>query len=1322
MNVSFISSGSSGRKGGPPEHSDKGVDDVRSSSRGVISHAPRFATLMVTTIALLMLSALGVGVTATWRAIDQQREAAEGRLRDTAQALEVAVNLEIARRLSAVETLAAASGGPSFDVVAFDGRARLVAQDIGDAISLVAPDGTRLVSTRAPPNTPLASVPFHAKELLRNVFANGQPAVGGLVVGALSHEPVFSAAAPIRGADGGVAFVVVLIADASRLHDLLAAANLPNGGIAVVVDSSETIVARSDDRHDEVVGRAVLPENAPRLASAQPKRFRSVTRDGIDRVFLSLPVTSAPGWRVVFGLPASAYDASWYWPVVMFASGTIFVLLLATFAAVTLTRRMLGPLRQLTDHARLVAASGGESLAGAELPQVGIAELEDLRRGFVAAEATLRRHVATARDLNIRLTASQSELRHLFDAAPIGVARCDVSGRVLEANDIVLSLLGCSRAELESGTARWDLVTAPEYRGVAERAYAEAIGRPDGQCTPYEKEYVRRDGGRFHVLNSFTILDRARKEVAVFMLDLTDLRRLDQRLRESEARLRLFVDRAPAAIAMFDTGMHYLSVSRRFLQSYRIVGETPASMLGRSHYEIFPDTPDSWRGVHRRVLAGETLSNEEETFPRSDGKIDWVRWEMTPWYVADGAVGGALLFSEVITERKEAEAAVVASETRYREVLSTALEGIIVADANGKILTANPAALRKFGYESEDDLIGQPLSILMPPPFAAEHQMYLAEHRSDESSRVIGVRSRELVGLRRDGSEFPLELSVSSFNVGGARFFTGMLRDLTARRQAKAALRSSEERLRLATEAARIGIFDADLTTGEIRWDDRMRALWAFAPDVPVTLEAIDRAIHPDDRERQRQKRQAALDPVTGGGFVSTFRVIGATDGVERWLSANGRVRFEAGRAVRVVGAMSDVTAQRAAEAMLARDKETLEALVASRTADLEATRARLAQAAKMEALGRLAGGIAHDFNNVLQATQGAISLAERRIVEDPAKARKMLKLAMEATDRGAAVTKRLLTFARRTDLSAVPVAPAGLLRNLHELLSHTVGPKVGLTVSIEPGLPEMLADPSQLEMVLVNLVNNARDALRDGRGTIRLEATAATVTEIDTRPAPGSYVRLAVTDDGAGMPPELIERATEPFFTTKEIGKGTGLGLAMANGFAEQSGGALKVDSEVGVGTTVSLWLPVVVRAVEPDSAPIERNAESARGAASTVLLVDDEAAIRAVLSAALADQGHDVREAANPSLALDMLNGALRVDVLVTDLSMPGPIDGLDLISAARGRLRGLPAILITGHVGDAAPAALETARAGGPFAVLNKPFSEQALAAKVAELAAR
>jgi CheY-like chemotaxis protein len=315
--------------------------------------------------------------------------------------------------------------------------------------------------------------------------------------------------------------------------------------------------------------------------------------------------------------------------------------------------------------------------------------------------------------------------------------------------------------------------------------------------------------------------------------------------------------------------------------------------------------------------------------------------------------------------------------------------------------------------------------------------------------------------------------------------------------------------------------------------------------------------------------------------------------------------------------------------------------------------------------------------------------------------------MVLDAARRGAAITSRLLAFSRRGDLRAENVDAAALLNDMAEVLTHTLGGSVVCAVSANPGLPPLFADRGQLETVMVNLATNARDAMPSG-GTLSLAADAELVSAGLPHPAgltPGLYVRIEVSDTGVGMDRAVLARVTEPFFTTKEPGKGTGLGLAMAKGFVEQSGGSLSIDSAVGQGTRVILWLPAA-RSASGAVPALPDVRHSPTGGKPHVLLVDDDAIVRDILTLSLEDAGYAVQAADGGSAALTLVDQGGRLDIIVSDLTMPA-MDGLTVIRMVQERRPHLPAILLTGYAGDGAALAVGGAISGA-FSLLRKPVS--------------
>jgi signal transduction histidine kinase/ActR/RegA family two-component response regulator len=391
------------------------------------------------------------------------------------------------------------------------------------------------------------------------------------------------------------------------------------------------------------------------------------------------------------------------------------------------------------------------------------------------------------------------------------------------------------------------------------------------------------------------------------------------------------------------------------------------------------------------------------------------------------------------------------------------------------------------------------------------------------------------------------------------------------------------------------------------------------------------------------------------------------------------------------------------------------EAQVQREVAARERSQAQAAHAERMIALGELAGGIAHDFNNVLQVISGQAEMIERRR-ETPKEVLRLARLLRQAAERGGSIGRRLLAFARRDILDIEPVDLAGVLKGLRDLLGHPFASDIVIRVAAEPGLGAILADKAQLEAVLLNLAANARDAMPKG-GELTFSAASETVAQDRDDPIlkAGPYVRISVADSGTGMDPATLRRATEPFFTTKPMGKGTGLGLSIAQGFAQQSGGALALRSEPGRGTVVSLWLPRAEGVVPAPPGTVGQIRDCAGDPARRplVLVVDDDEFVRETVMMSLERAGFAAEGAADAADALACTDRGKAVDAVITDFYMPG-MNGLDLIREMQKRYPALPAILLTGHVGDIAAA---TARVvGSRVIVLQKPVPPSELAERL------
>jgi PAS domain S-box-containing protein len=586
----------------------------------------------------------------------------------------------------------------------------------------------------------------------------------------------------------------------------------------------------------------------------------------------------------------------------------------------------------------------------------------------------------------------------------------------------------------------------------------------------------------------------------------------------------------------------------------------------------------------------------------------------------------------------------------------------------------------------------------------------------DEAGRLAGILHRvrdvtELVRLRREGTERD-ELARDQ------QLLIERLR--TANEELARRDRSLSESGRLyaiALEAGRMGSWELSLPDRRMISSARHKSYYGRHPEDRFTHDELRAAIHPDDLAL----RQAALDQSyqEGADYDVEYRVIWP-DGSIHWIQVRGQVirRWPDGTPEHMAGVTLDVTERKRAE-------EMLEARVAARTSELAEANARLTaaiaerdkaeralvEARRLEAIGRLTGGVAHDFNNLLAAVIGNLELLSAALGEAPP--RRYVEAALSAAWRGGRLTQQLLAFARQQRLEAAAVDVNGLIAGMDTLLQHTLGGLVQVEMALTPALWHASTDATQLELVLLNLAINARDAMPEG-GTLRL-ATRNVERDDTTLPEelePGEYVLISVTDTGTGMPPEVAERALEPFFTTKEVGKGSGLGLAQAYGIARQSGGTARLRSRLGVGTIVELFLPRATAAAqaEPSDRQVPYRAGSRRPA---VLVLNDEPILHGIASELLVDAGYQVQEASSVHEALAILRER-RFAAAVVNSAMPG-MSGSEFARLARQLQPELQVLFITGGAEAPGPD-----RLGPGERILSMPYGRAKLLRALGRLA--
>jgi len=801
---------------------------------------------------------------------------------------------------------------------------------------------------------------------------------------------------------------------------------------------------------------------------------------------------------------------------------------------------------------------------------------------------------------------------------------------------------------------------------------------------------------------------------------------------DTEVRYRLAAKATNDAVWDWDLDSDHVLWNDALEQAY---GHPLASIECTGDWWLAHIHPDD-RGridasIHAVLDGGQTAWNDEYRFRRVDGSYAEI---LDRGHVIRDEHGRAVRMIGAmldLTRVRAAEAALRQSEERFSAILQTIEAAFAIVqvkfDADDRpvdyqFVEVNPAFERQTGV----DLHGK---------WVTEFAPELERFWFDAYGHV--AKTGEPASFESYAQAFGRWFDVRAVRVGAPadRRIAILFNDVTQRHDAEDRLRVSEslarenvQRVQLALAAgAIIGTWNWDLRTDRFTVDEGFARGFGLDPALGrerLSLEQIITSVHPEDRPGLI----AAIDEVIarGGAYAHQYRVRRA-DGRYYWIEANGRVDHSPeGIALSFPGVLIDVEDRRSIEAE--RDRataalralnDTLELRVAERTAELIHAEEKLRQSQKMEAVGQLTGGLAHDFNNLLAGISGALDLMGMRIAQGRLNdIDKYMLAAQSAAKRAAALTHRLLAFSRRQTLDPRPLDVNLLVEGMTELIQRTVGPSILVETVSAPDLWPASVDASQLENAILNLCINSRDAMPDGGRIIIetanqwLDAEAALANDL---PA-GEYLSLTVTDTGTGMAPGVIAKAFDPFFTTKPIGEGTGLGLSMIYGFAKQSGGQVRISSELGKGTSMCIHLPRYHGEAGASTAAPMQSAAALTGSCGTILIVDDEPTVRLLLTDVLGDLGYTLIEAADSLTGLKLLQSDVGIDLLITDVGLPGGMNGRQMADAGREVRPGLKTLFITGY---AESAALGNSSLGAGMQVLTKPFSIDILATRVLEL---
>ena len=623
------------------------------------------------------------------------------------------------------------------------------------------------------------------------------------------------------------------------------------------------------------------------------------------------------------------------------------------------------------------------------------------------------------------------------------------------------------------------------------------------------------------------------------------------------------------------------------------------------------------------------------------------------------------------------------SEDQFRLLVQSIVDyAIYMLDPKGFVTSWNAGAQRIKGFQAEE-IVGKHFSTFYTPE----------DREAELPAKVLGTALREgkYVGegwrIRKDGSRFWASVVIDRINDESGKLlgFAKITRDMTESRATQQALLEAERRFRILVEGVTdYAIFMLDPEGRVTNWNAGAQRIKGYIPE-EIIGEHFSRFYTPEDLASELPRRALDTALKTGRYEAEGWRV--RKDGSRFWASV-------------VLEAVRDVAGELVGFAKVTRDmSEKREAQLR-----LEESREQLFRAQKMEALGQLTGGLAHDFNNLLTAILGATDLALRNLADEE-RLRRMLDGIRNSAQRGAGITKQLLAFARAQPLDLKTIDLKAFLPDVTTLLGPSVRSNIELTIEISANVWNIEADPAALELALLNLAFNARDAMKEG-GALKISAANQSLCGTPDG-LTGDFVALTVSDTGEGMGPETMNRVFEPFFTTKAFGEGTGLGLSQVFGFAKQIGGSISVDSAPGKGAVFTLYLPA--SRGDPGGAKNDRSHGNGR-----VLVVEDDHLVSELAAAMLGELGFDTFVAHSAKDALERLSGDRRPDLVFTDIVMPGGISGIELARKIRERFPELPVLLTTGYS--------EQVAAQHEFPLLQKPYEIQSLAAAISKVLKR
>lgn len=858
--------------------------------------------------------------------------------------------------------------------------------------------------------------------------------------------------------------------------------------------------------------------------------------------------------------------------------------------------------------------------------------------------------------------------------------------------------LGGWRVEIDSGAVVWTPETAvihgmpaghspasaseaiqyyaPEHRALIQAAFERCVR--DGEEFDVVCQLHARDGRRPWV-RAMGVAERLPDgricAVQGAFQDISVLHEAQARADEAERqRLDVFEKISDAFFAL-DAGWNFTYMN----QQAGVLLERPRdSLLGRNVWSEFPEAVGSeFHRQYQQAAESRQTSRFQAFYPPLDKWFD-----VSAYPIHDGL---AVYFRDVTRDRQRQEELrlIDAALSRQNDIVMITEADILDAPDGPRIVYVNDAFERLTGY-TRSEVIGRTPRLLQGPD-SDRKQLERIRNALRNRQPVRG----EVLNYSKSGACYWLDIDITPLfdDSGHCTHFVAVERDVTERKQHEAAVRQAKDRFDLISRATNDVIWDWDLVANKVWWNESMTDVFGYpVRQLEPGPESWTNRIHPDDRERIAHSIHEVIDG-SGELWSGEYRFARSDGKSAKVIDRGFVIRDDAGKAIRMVGSMLDITARQ----------------------DMEQ---RLRESQKLEAVGHLTGGVAHDFNNLLTVIVGNSEMFTEMLTEP--RLRSMAEMTLFAALRGAELTSRLLAFARRQPLKPKPTDLNQRVESMKGLVRRTLPENIALEIVADPGLGITEIDAGELDTALLNLVVNARDAMQDG-GKLTIETANAVLENDDSAHhfdvTPGEYVMICVSDTGSGMDRDTVSRAVEPFFTTKPMGKGSGLGLSMVYGFTKQSGGRIRIYSEPGEGTAVRLYFPRVLAALPP---VVEAAAAvPLQGGTEHILIAEDDELVLRHLESQLGLLGYRVTAARSGAGALDRLQVHSDVDLLITDVVMPGGMNGRELADRVKTIRPRLKVLFTSGYTENTI---VHHGRLDKGVDLLSKPYTRQELASKV------